>query len=324
MGSGSLAADVGEVAWDVADFLVTSLDGAGHAGDWSSPETGLEYALNVASWVPFINATKVGALSLMGGGERVLAGEAAATALGGPQLAARASRVTVCFAAGTQVHTAEGLKSIEDVEVGDLVWSRDDETGEQGLRRVTRTFVTPEQTLLEVAVEAADGEGDQFRTTGEHPFWVRARGWARAAELQVGDELAQLGGGWLRVAGIESGGAQETVYNFEVEGFHTYFVGELGAWVHNTCWDDIAGHVLERGRFAGQTQQQVAQYLKTFAESATPTTVASGARIWRRGAKILIQRPGAGAGGTWFRADSVRAAERRLQKFIVEEGGIAF
>lgn len=26
-----------------------------------------------------------------------------------------------------------------------------------------------------------------------------------------------------------------TVYNFEVEDYHTYFVGELGVWVHNTC-----------------------------------------------------------------------------------------
>lgn len=52
--------------------------------------------------------------------------------------------------------------------------------------------------------------------------------------------------------------------------------------------------------------------------------VVSGAPIWRRGAEILIQRPGAGAGGTWFRADSIRAAERRLRKFIVEEGGVAF
>lgn len=26
-----------------------------------------------------------------------------------------------------------------------------------------------------------------------------------------------------------------TVYGFEVEDYHTYFVGELGVWVHNTC-----------------------------------------------------------------------------------------
>ncbi|MGZ5029302.1 MAG: polymorphic toxin-type HINT domain-containing protein [Methylobacter sp.] len=29
------------------------------------------------------------------------------------------------------------------------------------------------------------------------------------------------------------------VYNFEVEDFHTYYVGELGVWVHNTnCFAD--------------------------------------------------------------------------------------
>ncbi len=28
-------------------------------------------------------------------------------------------------------------------------------------------------------------------------------------------------------------GREETVYNFEVEDFHTYFVGEAGVWVHN-------------------------------------------------------------------------------------------
>ncbi|MEO0883478.1 MAG: hypothetical protein AAFY34_12245, partial [Pseudomonadota bacterium] len=26
----------------------------------------------------------------------------------------------------------------------------------------------------------------------------------------------------------------EPVYNFEVDGWHTYFVGHLGTWVHNT------------------------------------------------------------------------------------------
>lgn len=29
-----------------------------------------------------------------------------------------------------------------------------------------------------------------------------------------------------------------TVYNFEVEGFHTYFVGETSVLVHNSCGDE--------------------------------------------------------------------------------------
>jgi len=32
----------------------------------------------------------------------------------------------------------------------------------------------------------------------------------------------------------------ETVYNIEVEGFHTYHVGELGVWVHNANCCEIA------------------------------------------------------------------------------------
>lgn len=229
-----------------------------------------------------------------------------------------------CFAAGTKVHTAAGPKSIEDVEVGDLVWSRDPETGELALRRVTKTFVTPDRPLLEVVVAAANGETEKLRPTSEHPFWVRDRGWVKAGELRPGDELPQLDGGWLRVAGLAESGERATVYNFEVEGFHTYFVGELGAWVHNTCWDDIAEHVLERGRFAGKTQRQVATYLKNFAETVTPTVTKMGARIWRRGSEILIQRPGAGAGGTWFQASSNSVALQYMADFIEDNGGVAF
>lgn len=36
------------------------------------------------------------------------------------------------------------------------------------------------------------------------------------------------------------------VYNFEVEGFHTYYVGQTGVLVHNKCFDD-AGDVVNSG-----------------------------------------------------------------------------
>ncbi len=36
---------------------------------------------------------------------------------------------------------------------------------------------------------------------------------------------------------MRDSGRVETVYNFEVEGFHTYFVGEAGVWAHNLCID---------------------------------------------------------------------------------------
>ena len=39
----------------------------------------------------------------------------------------------------------------------------------------------------------------------------------------------------LTVVALEWTARVETVYNFGVDDFHSYFVGEVGAWVHNDC-----------------------------------------------------------------------------------------
>jgi hypothetical protein len=67
-----------------------------------------------------------------------------AAADGGVQAATK-----LCFAAGTLVYTEDGLVPIEKVKVGDLVWSRDEASGEVSLRRVQETFVTADQRILE-------------------------------------------------------------------------------------------------------------------------------------------------------------------------------
>ncbi len=141
----------------------------------------------------------------------------------------------VCFAAGTLVHTERGLVSIEEVQVGDLVWSRDDETGEEGYRPVARTFVTPDQPTLELKLVGDGGDEQTLEVTGEHPFWLRERGWLSARELLSGDEVYTSRGGWLRVSSATRTERRTTVYNFEVGDFHTYFVGDVGVWVHNSC-----------------------------------------------------------------------------------------
>jgi hypothetical protein len=56
-----------------------------------------------------------------------------------------------------------------------------------------------------------------------------------AANLGSGLEVSSSSGGWLRVTGATWRQRRTTVFNFEVADFHTYFVGEAGAWVHNVC-----------------------------------------------------------------------------------------
>jgi hypothetical protein len=75
-------------------------------------------------------------------------------------------------------------------------------------------------------------------TTAEHPFYAADKGWVPAKELRLGDRVLLESGNWLPVDGVADSGRVETVYNLEVEGDHTYFVGDPGwgfaVWAHNT------------------------------------------------------------------------------------------
>lgn len=83
--------------------------------------------------------------------------------------------------------------------------------------------------------------GHTIGTTSEHPFFVRGKGWTPAKELQPGDEVRLLTPGWQCVDANVDTGRSETVYNLEIEGDHTYFVGDLTwgwqVWAHNTACD---------------------------------------------------------------------------------------
>lgn len=152
--------------------------------------------------------------------------------------AARLAQGKQCFSAGTLVETEDGLVPIEEIGVGDLVWSRNDDTGEEGWKSVAQTFSTPEQALLEVILEGGAVPGEVFEVTGGHPFWsLDDGGWEEARDLQPGELLDTLSGPMV-VLDVVALPERELVYNFEVEGSHTYFVGESGAWVHNSCLDE--------------------------------------------------------------------------------------
>ena len=153
----------------------------------------------------------------------------------------------------------------------DQVLSRDDSTGAQGYKRVVRLFRGETNRVVHLRIAKAasvqrgrsqrhrvgqgkggsssDGEegseparseadGEQtIRSTVGHPYFVVGRGWVHAKDLKVGDRLSGSLGEPLVVTGLEIREEQAKHYNFEVEGFHTYFVSETksdpAVWVHN-------------------------------------------------------------------------------------------
>jgi len=88
--------------------------------------------------------------------------------------------------------------------------------------------------------ESDAGESEVAKVTPEHPFGSVEHGWVAAGDLAVGDLVLTASGGWMQVAAGTWLQETATVYNLEVQGFHTYFVGEAALWVHNQC-DECGG-----------------------------------------------------------------------------------
>ncbi len=156
----------------------------------------------------------------------------------GPSTSSRGGPVECpCFAGDTTVQTESGPRAISEVQEGELLWSENPETGERALKPVIRRYVTPQKALVEVDVEEVSGAAELIRATPGHPFWVEGMGWIPAQDLTPGEVLHAGDGRIVRVTGGHSVPSSETVYNFEVEGWHTYFVGAANVLVHNGCED---------------------------------------------------------------------------------------
>lgn len=154
----------------------------------------------------------------------------------GCQLAGPACTFTNCFAAGTPVVTDQGLVPIEDLRPGDLVLAKDAESGELGFAPVARAFVTEGRAVLSLELRDSGGRTETLEVTGEHPFRVEDIGWVKARHLRPGMRVQAVDATPVEVVALRSdlAASGETVFNVEVAGLHTYFVGALGAWVHNT------------------------------------------------------------------------------------------
>jgi hypothetical protein len=133
------------------------------------------------------------------------------------------------------------LRRIEDIRAGDIVYARDPQTGETTSRKVLRTFKRTSRHLQLLGIENPDGTVSQIETTGEHPFFVKDRGQVNAADLEIGDRVETLTGQFVIVTSNvrESHPEGVTVYNFEVQHDHTYFVLSHAAngpplWAHNS------------------------------------------------------------------------------------------
>ena len=200
-----------------------------------------------------------------------------------------------CFTGDMLVDAEGGKKRADEVKVGDKLWSRSefDPNGPLMLKEVEERFVRVTLVLnLRVA-------GQVLRTTGEHPFWVENRGrWLPAGELKVGDLLRTPYGSLVPVEAVEDSGQVETVYNWRIADYHTYYVsatvGGVSIWAHNADYNIST---------ANADSAAAVNSLKEYARGVNAWLAANGPAVVRSTAGALRKLANAAA-----RAERRRAA----------------
>ena len=164
--------------------------------------------------------------------DTLIVGVTSGVMAGGTQFIGQKLGLIHCFIEGTLVATKAGLVPIEDIQAGDYVWATDEETGETALKEVVQTFRNETEEWVHVKVN-----GEEITCTPMHPFYSPVKGWTSAVDLRAGDILVLLNGEYVVVEQVQHEllESPETTYNFEVEDYHTYHVGESSVWTHNKC-----------------------------------------------------------------------------------------
>ncbi len=203
--------------------------------------------------------------------------------------ATRKANKTCCFVAGTLVDTKDGLRPIEDIEVGDLVFSKDEETGVTDYKPVLGLIRLHDRVIWDLETVSETGEAHTFRTTDDHPWWVEGSGWKRTDELTPKDILATQTGEKVSVLSVTNTNLIEPTYNFEVADFNTYFVGESKVWVHNAACDvGLSGRGLKPSEGSRTIQGQVDNAVET----------AGGNVTVKRGGQDLVRVRSSGHGSS--------------------------
>jgi hypothetical protein len=136
-----------------------------------------------------------------------------------PQTQVSLPRSAECLAAGTPVWTMTGTQPIERLRVGDLVLSQDTESGELAYKPVLRRTVRPAGPVFQLEID-----GQTYRASGGHLFWIAGEGWTKARHLRSGNVLHCCTGTASLNDAKEA--ASEPTYNIVVADFNTYFIGE--------------------------------------------------------------------------------------------------
>lgn len=148
----------------------------------------------------------------------------------GYKLAEKEYHETLCFVAGTKVLTKDGYKNIEDIKVGDMVYSYNLDNNERELKKVTGTIISSSIDTYTITIE-----NEKIEMTPRHQVYIIDKGWVRAYDLKLGDKVLSADKKVATISDIKYNMYDKKIktYNLTIEGNSNYYVSNNKYLVHN-------------------------------------------------------------------------------------------
>ena len=136
------------------------------------------------------------------------------------------------FDGKTLVHTREGVKAIEDIFIGEMVLSFNEESGVTDYKPIVH-LVSREGKYNMYFLEMDNGM--IIESTDNHPFYVKKDNWVwvNANDLRIGDKLLGKDGQQVEIKSIKTNPEFKEVFNLTVATLHNYYVSRTGILSHN-------------------------------------------------------------------------------------------
>jgi len=124
------------------------------------------------------------------------------------------------------------MKNIEEIAIGDKVWTINLDNNQRELKEVTKLFIGESDEIYEITINE-----EVIEATPKHQFYIVDKGWIRAYELEEGDQLIAKDNEKLVINKIvhKKDITPVKVYNLTVEGNHNYLITKYEVLVHNAA-----------------------------------------------------------------------------------------
>lgn len=157
-----------------------------------------------------------------------------------------------CFAAGTLIFTTNGKLPIENIKVGDEVLSYDSIAHKNVIEKVSFTYKKAMAYMRKIII----GKDTIIATPGH--LIHTAKGWIAASLITAGTLVTNSNSSEIKVDTAFTIEKAQSIYNFEVEHTHNYYVGNTGILVHNgiPC-DEALKKAKEAERALWQLDKQI-------------------------------------------------------------------